>query len=136
MNEDATPKVYQCKTPPIGHRKDQRVIFEAKSLIRQWREDSPGSRPYVRVKFLGRKGRVFIDDFHYHFDKGKRLRDRVGRYRLVPCVQELLKNTTAEPVITENGNLLLFGATPDGQRFCVIVRPEKKGGALQSFYTG
>jgi len=79
------------------------------------------------------KGKVFIDDFHYHIES-KSDADMVGRYRLVPCVKELLRKTTDSPTITSDGNLMLDGMTPDGTRFRVIIRPEKRGGALQSFY--
>jgi len=85
------------------------------------------------VKCPGFNGKVFIDDFHFHIDS-KSPEDRIGRYRVVPCVRELLRRTTDCPVMTPHGNLELKGKTPDGQGFTVIIRPEKKGGVLQSFY--
>ena len=33
-----------------------------------------------------------------------------------------------------SGNMMLEGLTPDGEKFRVIIRPEKGGGCLQSFY--
>jgi hypothetical protein len=125
--------MYQFKTPPISSRKAKRVINEAHRLMRGWRAESPGSRPYVRVRFLGRRRRVFIDDFHYHIET-KPFRDMIGRYRLLPCVQELLKKTADVPTETEHGNLMLEGMTPEGEKFQVIIRPEKRGGCLQSFF--
>jgi len=125
--------MYQCKTEPIASRKTKRVIAEAHKIMREWRAESTGSRPYVRVRFLGRKGRVFIDDFHYHIEI-KPFKDMVGRYRLLPCVRELLKNTDDTPTMTEDGNWMLEGMTPGGETFQVIIRPEKKGGCLQSFF--
>lgn len=125
--------MYPCKTHPIHSRKDERVIAQARKLVDKWRRQSPGSRPYVRVKFPGLKGKVFIDDFHYHIE-AKTGRDMVGRYRLLPCVRELLRKCTDTPITTDDGNLMLEGVTPDGQRFRVVIRPEKRGGALQSFY--
>lgn len=79
------------------------------------------------------RGKVFIDDFHHHIEN-KNYEDMVGRYRLLPCVRELLKKTGDAPVLTAHGNLMLDGVTPGGTRFRVIIRPEKKGGCLQSFY--
>ncbi|MFH0826073.1 MAG: hypothetical protein V2B18_25245 [Pseudomonadota bacterium] len=79
------------------------------------------------------KGKVFIDDFHYHIE-AKGDHDMVGRYRLTPCVMELLTKATEEPEATPYGNLMLQGMTPDGEKFRVIIRPEKEGGALQSYY--
>jgi hypothetical protein len=87
----------------------------------------------VRNKFLGRRQRVFIDDFHFHIET-KSLADTVGRYRLLPCVRELLMHTTDTPEPTPRGNMKLVGITPEGDRFAVIIRPEKTGGVLQSFY--
>jgi hypothetical protein len=125
--------MYHCKTPPISSRKSGRVVAEARRLIKEWRRESPGSRPYVKVKFLGGRQKVFIDDFHYHIES-KNLRDKVGRYRLVPCVMELLRNSIDAPRLTEDGNLMLEGLTVEGVRFRVVIRPERTGGCLQSFY--
>jgi len=86
------------------------------------------------VRFLGQgRQRVFIEDVHYHID-AKNFRDMVGRYRLLPCVWELLKHSRDTPEPTKRGNLKLVGMTPEGERFAVIIRPEKGGGVLQSFY--
>jgi len=125
--------MYQCKTRPIDSRKTKQVIAEARRLIKKWRARSAGTRPYLRVKSRGLKGKVYIDDFHFHID-AKGYGDMIGRYRLVPCVIELLRKTHDEPLPTKRGNLMFEGTTPDGQRFKVIVRPEKQGGCLQSFY--
>jgi hypothetical protein len=125
--------MYQCRTPQISSNKAGRVVAKGLRIIKEWRAKSPGSRPYIRVRFLGRKGRVFIDDFHYHID-AKPFWDRVGRYRLLPCVRELLAHSTDSPETTSHGNLSLDGVTADGTKFRVIIRPEEKGGVLQSFY--
>jgi len=126
--------MYQCKTPPIHSRKAKRVIAEANRLLSSWRMGSRGSRPCIRAKFLGKKQRIFIEDVHYHIDE-KSFKDMVGRYRLLPCVGELLRHTRDTPESTPHGNLKLIGMTPEGDRFAVIVRPEKGGGVLQSFYS-
>jgi len=125
--------MYQCKTSEINAGSNNRVIEQARKFIEEWRSECSGSKPYVRVKFLGKKQRVFIDDFHYHIED-KNLKDKAGRYRLIPCVKELLKHSSDEPSITNDGNLMLQGQTPTGDKFKVIIRPEKKGGCLQSFY--
>jgi hypothetical protein len=127
--------MYECRTPVIDENKQQRVIEAAREFMKRWRAESRGSKPYVRVKFkyFGRKGRILIDDFHYHIEI-KRKADMVVRYRLLPCVRDLLRNSTDEPTPTEDGNLSLEGTTPDGQRFRVIIRPEGDRGILQSFY--
>ncbi|MCA1962244.1 MAG: hypothetical protein LDL33_15810 [Desulfomonile sp.] len=87
----------------------------------------------MRVKCMGHKAKVFIDDFHYHIE-AKATGDMIARYRLLPCVMELLRKTTDTPRPTPDGNLLLEGKTPHGRPFRVIIRPEKQGGCLQSFY--
>lgn len=127
------PIMYKCKSFPIRARKAKRTIEQARRFIEQWRKESRGSRPYVRVICGGLKGKVFIDDFHYHIED-KDYGDMVGRYRLVPCVRELLRKTRDVPTATADGNLMLDGITRDGTRFRVIIRPEKRGGCLQSFY--
>lgn len=125
--------MYQCKVSEVTARGNNRVIKQAREFIDVWKSECPGSRPYVRVKFLGKKQRVFIDDFHYHIET-KSLKDMVGRYRLIPCVKELLQYSSDEPSITKDENLMLEGQTPTGDKFIVVIRPEKKGGCLQSFY--
>ncbi|MEI7451354.1 MAG: hypothetical protein WCJ75_17225 [Desulfomonile sp.] len=125
--------MYQCKVSEITVRRSNRVIEHARKFIEEWRSECSGSRPHARVKFLGKKQRVFIDDFHYHIE-AKSMKDMTGRYRLLPCVKELLKHSTDEPSQTEDGNLMLQGRTPTGDKFIVIIRPEKRGGYLQSFY--
>jgi hypothetical protein len=127
--------MYRCKFLPITARKTKRVLSEAYQFIEEWRAESRGSRPYVRVKFLvlGRRQRVFIDDFHYHLERKSPV-DMVARFRLLPCVKELLRNSRDTPHTTRDGNLMLDGMTPTGDQFRVIIRPEKKGGCLQSFY--
>lgn len=82
---------------------------------------------------MGYKGKIFIDDFHYHIE-AKTSRDMIARYRLLPCVIELLRKTTDAPITTPDGNLLLQGSTPSGKLFRVIIRPDKKGVTLQTFY--
>ena len=125
--------MYFCKVPPLRASKHSRILSNAHEFIRRWRAESRGSRPYVRVKCPGLNGKVFIDDFHYHIE-AKGGRNKTGRYRLLPCVKKLLRKTTDTPIPTKDGNLMLEGITPDGSEFRVIVRPEKKGGCLQSFY--
>jgi hypothetical protein len=125
--------MYQCKSHRIQARKSSRVLKDAREFIAKWRKESSGSKPYVRVKCLGLNGKVFIDDFHYHIE-AKDDRNMIARYRLLPCVKELLRKTRDKPIPTQNGNLLLDGLTPTGNRFRVIIRPGKSGGCLQSFY--
>ncbi|MBM3300541.1 MAG: hypothetical protein FJY85_11355, partial [Deltaproteobacteria bacterium] len=81
-------------------------------MIERWREASPGSKPCVRVKCEGFSGKVFIDDFHYHIEN-KDYGEMVRRYRLVPCVRELLRKTTDQPIDTKDGNFMLDRTTPD-----------------------
>ena len=125
--------MYLCQVRPLKASKHTRILSRAHDFIKRWRAESPGSRPYVRVKCPGLNGKVFIDDFHYHIE-AKGGRNMTGRYRLLPCVKELLKKTMDTPVLTKQGNLMLEGITPEGSKFRVIIRPEKKGGCLQSFY--
>jgi hypothetical protein len=56
----------------------------------------------------------------------------VARFRLLPCVKELLRNSRDTPHTTRDGNLMPEGMTPAGDQFKVIIRPEKKGCCLQT----
>jgi len=126
--------MYQCRTPPLKAAKRGRIVTKAHAFIREWRTESPGSRPYVRVKFLGRgKQRVFIDTFQKHIEE-KTDREMMRRYPLLPCVKELLTKTTDAPTRTKDGNLMLEGMTPDGMTFKTILRLGKRGLCLWSFY--
>lgn len=126
--------MFQCSALEIRENKNKRVFEEARQFIEAWRAESKqASKPYVRVKFLGKNQRVYIDDFNYHIET-KDQDDMVTRYRLLPCVKELLKHSTETPKETRDGNLLFEGITPSGDNFNVIIRPGKGGATLQSFY--
>lgn len=128
--------MYQCKTPALKSSKHGKLIIKARDFVQKWTAQSAGSRPYVRVKFLERgKQRVFVDLFENHL-KGKSKREKTRRYPLLPCVRELLRNSTDCPIVTKDGNLMLEGATADGETFKVIIKDSEKGLYLWSFYPG
>ncbi len=93
-----------------------------------------GGRPYIMSAKLKPPVKFFIDDFHYHLDK-KPLLDRVSRYRLMPCVFELLRFTEEWPEKGSGENYYVFtGQTPDGTYFKVVVRRENPNYVLQTIY--
>jgi len=70
-----------------------------------------------------------MNDFHYHIE-AKSFGDMTGRYRLLPCVLELLKKTSDVPKETEHGNLMLEGMTPQGEKFQVIIFVRRREGVV------
>jgi hypothetical protein len=53
---------------------------------------------------------------------------------LIPCVFELLRFTRDEPTLSREKNYYLEGITADEKKFKVIVRKERSGYVLQSFF--
>lgn len=127
--------MFVCRTAPITHRKNKRVLQEANHLIEIHRKRHKGSRPYILSVKLKPPVKFFIDDFHYHLNN-KGLLDRIGCYRLIPCVFELLKFTEEWPPKKGTGEnyYVLTGQTPDGKYFEVIIRKEAENYVLQSLY--
>jgi hypothetical protein len=127
--------MFVCRIVPIAHRKNNRVLQEANQIIEKHRKKCAGSRPYILSAKLKTKVKFFIDDFHYHLDN-KSLPNRVERYRLIPCVFELLKFTEEWPPRKGTGEncYMLTGQTPDGKCFEVIIRKEAENFVLQSLY--
>ena len=108
--------MYFCKVHPITASKHGRIVSKAHEFVRRGRAESPGSRPYVRVKCPGLNGKVFIDDFHYHIET-KGGRNMTGRYRLLPCVKELLKKTTDTQCRQDRGILCWKGSHRKARSF-------------------
>jgi len=60
----------------------------------------------------------------------KPIADKVSRYRILPCVRELLENTNETPVReTEAGQsyYVFYGTTPNGWEFKVAVKRDQAG---------
>jgi hypothetical protein len=128
--------MFVCRTAPIVHRKDKRVLQAANHIIEVHRKKHTGSKPYILATKLKPPVKFFIDDFHYHLNN-KSLNDKVERYRLIPCVFELLKFTDKLPQEKGSGkdNYVFRGQTPGGDCFTVVVRQETGGNyTLQSIH--
>jgi hypothetical protein len=129
--------MFLCRKAPIAHRQNKRVFQEVRSMIEFFGRkvsQKGGGRPYIMSAKLKPPVKFFIDDFHYHLDK-KPLLVRVSRYRLVPCVFELLRFTKQWPEKGTGENYYAFtGQTPDGTCFKVVVRRENPNYVLQTIY--
>ncbi len=123
--------MYECKKLPIADAKNQVVYGKARSLLTKWLEGSPKSakgEPYVWVKCFGGRDQLFLDWFEPHLNK-KKGKNRLSRYRLIPCVKELLEKTKDEavpmnePTKNEPPKWGLSGIIPayHGQYFWVII---------------
>ena len=79
------------------------------------------------------KSPSYINVFHRHFDE-KEYKDVVGRYSLTPCVFELLRFTRDKPEFSEGKNYFLLGRSGCEKDFKVIVRKDKDGYVLRSYF--
>lgn len=125
--------MYKCKwfPYPIGYPHPakggvlvppQRVLPAAYEFVTRWKAETPAPHHYVLVKCFGEPRRqVFINRVFKHIE-GKHPKDIARRYRFLPCVKELLEESTETPVPTRTGALLLAGkAAPYKETFAVII---------------
>jgi hypothetical protein len=104
----------------------------ARRLIDEERENAKGYKiPFIK----GHKTKIkyYINVFHRHFDE-KEYTDVVGRYRLTPCVFELLRFTKDKPEFSEGKNYYLLGMSGCGKDFKVIVRKKGDGYVLRTYF--
>jgi hypothetical protein len=118
--------MYQCKTPPISSRESHRVFSKAYAFLKVWKAETKINPPCVILKDSYIRQPVFLNWFRGHIEK-KSPQEKLRRYRLLPCVRELLENTTYPAKKMKAGNYLLEGLTPDGILFRVIIKPDPRG---------
>ncbi len=112
----------------------------ARHFITEWKGESPGAHPFVEVKCFGEPlQKVFIASAFLHIEDKRFLPNIARRYRLLPCVRELLKESTERPEPTQDGNLMLEGKAPTKETFRVIIgrgmiEPGLDGYKLVTFY--
>jgi hypothetical protein len=113
---------------------EDNIIREGRTFLKNWIKQCTtiNNRPYMR--FQG--GRLFLDWVEGHIEKKKKI-EKAARYQLMPCVRELLENTTDKPTFERKENnqekFKLEGVTPRitpipyGSKFLVIIAvPLKK----------
>lgn len=118
------------------------MISSGYEFIDNWRRETPGPNPYVEVKCLGNPPQtVYINPAFSYIGRKQDKRDIARRYRLLPCVKELLKKSTDTPARGTRGNLMLEGqAPPFKERFFVCIEdngevaPGLYGYKLVNFY--
>jgi hypothetical protein len=128
---------YKCKTfpYPIGSKRPDKVLPAADEFIAEWLSESPPEqRPCVEVKCFGKTDQVFIEPAFRHIREKRHLPDVARRLRFLPCVKELLEQTTDTPVTTNSGSFMLEGKAGTGERFRAILGLDKEGYSLISFY--
>ncbi len=119
----------------------ERVISAAHEYIGKWQASLPGPNPYVQVKCFGvPPQRVYINNAFRYIDT-KSPGDIARRYRFLPCVEELLRESTDPPTLGRRGNLMLEGqALTFKEKFFVIIEnnaeiaPGLYGYRLANFY--
>lgn len=135
-------QVFVCRSETINAQ-PQKILREAKRLIKEARKacvdklKADGTKGNIRAFIRStrpKKEKFYIDDFHYHIEESHDFSDMVGRYRFMPCVFELIRFSKNEFISTEKDNYALWGLSADNLGFQVIVRKEKSGYALQSFF--
>lgn len=116
--------MYRCKVfpYPIGSKRPEKVMPAAYEFIKEWQAECPGPHPYMLVKCFGEPpSKVYIGTGLRHVDTKRYVPNIARRYRLLPCVKELLTESTETPVPTRDGNLMLDGKAPTNERFRVIL---------------
>jgi hypothetical protein len=117
--------MYKCLVfpYPIRPQRAEKILPIAYDFIAAWEAETActGDRPHIMVKCFGEPRRkVFIDAAFRHIDH-KFVPNIARRYRLLPCVRELLMESTEKPVPTRDGNLILEGKAPTKEVFRVIL---------------
>jgi len=73
---------------------------------------------------------VLINWLKKHIDS-KPIADKVTRYKILPCVRELLEGTTEHPIeeVDEKGEktYVFYGLTPTHWQFKVAIKPDRQG---------
>ncbi|MBV6342313.1 hypothetical protein [Candidatus Magnetobacterium casense] len=128
--------MFKCKVfpYPIGSKRPEKVIPAALLFIDQWEAESAGERPFVTVKCFGEPATVFIGPGFRHIRESRNILDVARRFRFLPCVKELLTETTEAPDRTRDGNFMLEGKAPTNEIFRVILGEGPDGYRLITFY--
>jgi hypothetical protein len=118
-------RMYQCREQPFKHPHSKRVFRAAYAFLKKWKEETGVVPPSVLVKAFTPPEQVLLNWFRSHTEKNAEP-DKERRYRLLPCVRELLENTTAPPTPRGCDNFALDGLSPDGTSFKVILRRDRQ----------
>jgi hypothetical protein len=108
--------------------KPAKVFNAGKAFFAKWYIDAGPSPPSIFVAVL--EEQVLIRALKGHLDS-KPIPQRSPRYKILPCVRELLENTTYLPEVIkdEEGKVsyVFFGVTPRGWEFKVVVKRDSQG---------
>jgi hypothetical protein len=120
--------MYQCRANTFTG-KSRKVFSKGKEFFRQWYADTGTSPPSIRVPAVSRRP-ILINWLKRHID-AKPVADKITRYRILPCVRELLENTPDSPVqeTDESGEPadVFYGLTPQGWEFKVTIKRDRHG---------
>jgi hypothetical protein len=89
--------MFKCKVfpYPITSKRPEIVMPAAYEFIERWKGETTGKHPYVQVRCSGEPAqRVFIAPVFLHIDQKRYVPNIAWRYRFLPCVRELLMNST------------------------------------------
>jgi len=127
--------MYKCKVfpYPIGSKRPEKVMPAAQRFIRKWEAETPDGAPFVTVKCFGEPAKVFIGLAFRHIRRQRHILDVARRFRLLPCVKELLEESTDIPVPTGDGNLMLEGKAPTKELFRVILGEGRLEGGARTY---
>jgi len=128
--------MFFCRQESLTSNDPSKILKEARKIIEEIRDkcrENGHTTLFIKSSGLKSKPKFYIEDFHYHIES-KWLHDMEGRYSLIPCVFELLRFTRDEPTLSREKNYYLEGITADEKKFKVIVRKERSGYVLQSFF--
>jgi hypothetical protein len=120
--------MYKCSVLPY-HRRQQKEVFDwFNEYAERLKKKQDSVRLYVWSNCFGKPEKIFIDGFAHWEPRdnpprsGKSANQRAVRYRLLPCVIELLEKTPDEPDFNpKEGRYELVGKTPNGIYFKVVL---------------
>lgn len=128
--------MYKCKVfpYPIRSKHPDKVLPAANELITEWERECGDQRLHVIAKCFDNPTKVFVGPGLRHIRQDRHILDSARRLRFLPCVKELLAESTDTPIPTKDGNYLLRGRAPTGEYFRVILGWDAEGYRLVTFY--
>jgi len=121
--------IYKTKDRQFAGTSYHEIKKKAFSLFNEIKRKTR-RKPYIRSAYFD-KQKVFFELFWEHLFK-KNFWDQMRRMKFFPCGIELIEKSRLEPTSKDNPNksneiLHRFtGVSPDGQKFFVQIKAEKK----------
>jgi hypothetical protein len=125
-------KFFKTKNQKSSGSKYEEVNLKARFMYKKI-SNKTKRRPYVRSVYFN-KEKIFLGLFWSHLNDKQGWKDRFRRLKLFPCAIDLIQNTRVDPESKDNPNKSseilhrFYGVTPDGEKFCVQIKEDKRTG--------